>query len=310
MSLGFNAAGDAVFENDLIRLRVSQRPGRNEGIKSWFFKPTGYEMVGMGVPKTVDNDLYATDHTPGYPSAARYVALSVQQGGRLGADMQRVDRFSVYQTVGRDAGWLAAASALARKQPGDPPHLIYVPERPLDQERVLQDVEETISTFGWASIVIGEGAVWTDGTPVSASTVRDRFANIEFGAAGGTAAAVALHRLIHEQFGYRGEFQIPESIQMCADDRVSNQDRIEAQQVGIEAVIRATEGVSGRMVTIERNPGTYYEPAYGTALLQDVALHAKPMPSEYLTDNYVTEAFLEYLRPLVGPLPGYERLRG
>jgi len=83
-----------------------------------------YELSGVGIPKTVDNDLYATDHTPGYPSAARYVTLSVQQAGRLAADMRKVDQFTVYQTVGREAGWLAAASALARKSPHEAPHII------------------------------------------------------------------------------------------------------------------------------------------------------------------------------------------
>src|SRR4051794_24767188 len=92
----------------------------------------GYEMIGVGVPKTVDNDLFGVDHTPGYPSAARYVALSVMQGGLLARDMQRVDPFTVFQTVGRSAGWLPAAAALAKKRPEDPPHIILVPERPFE----------------------------------------------------------------------------------------------------------------------------------------------------------------------------------
>src|SRR5438067_7614574 len=89
----------------------------------------GYEMIGVGIPKTVDNDLFGVDHTPGFPSAARYVALSVMQGGLLARDMQRVDSFSVFQTVGRSAGWLAAAGALGKRRPQDPPHIILMPER-------------------------------------------------------------------------------------------------------------------------------------------------------------------------------------
>lgn len=86
---------------------------------------------GIGIPKTVDNDLFGTDHTPGYPSAARYNIISAQQGGLLGSGMKRVDRFTIMQTVGRDTGWLAAATALARREEGDAPHFIYLPERPI-----------------------------------------------------------------------------------------------------------------------------------------------------------------------------------
>ena len=100
-----------------------------------------YELRGIGIPKTVDNDLFGTDHTPGFPSAARYNILSVLQGGLLARDMQKVDKFLVYQTIGRDAGWLAAATALARQKVGDAPHLIYCPERRFNPEEFIEDVK-------------------------------------------------------------------------------------------------------------------------------------------------------------------------
>ena len=129
---------------------------------------TGYRLCGVGVPKTVDNDLYGTDHTPGYGSAARYVALSVLQGGRLACDMQRVDRYAVYQTVGRTAGWLAAAAALAKRRPQDaPPTLSICPERRVSRTALLVDVRDTIERYGWCYIVVGEGALWEDGSPIS-----------------------------------------------------------------------------------------------------------------------------------------------
>jgi 6-phosphofructokinase 1 len=274
-----------------------------------YCREQGYELTGIGIPKTVDNDLPAVDHTPGYPSAARYVALSVQQGGRLAADMQRVDRFLIYQTVGRDAGWLAAASALAAGSPEEPPHLIYLPERPLTRERFLAEADRTIRQYGWASIVIGEGVTWDDGTPVSASMIRDRFSNVEYGAMGGTSAAIALHRILSDEFGYRGEFQIPESLHMCADDRVSGQDRREAEEAAGEAVKLAAAGHSGSMITIERGGRDEYRPRYGTVPLGEVALQSRPMPDEYIAESYVTPAFLEYLRPLAGSLPSYATLR-
>lgn len=265
----------------------------------------GYELAGIGVPKTVDNDLFATHHTPGYPSAARYVALSVAQASRLARDMQRVDRFIVHQTVGRDAGWLAAAAALARRSPEDGPHLIYVPERPLERDAVVSDVERAIADFGFASIVIGEGTRWSDGTPVSAASGTDRFDNVEFGAMSGSSAALNLHRLISSATGYRGEFQIPESMPMSAADRRGPHDAAEAFQCGVEAFRLAIEGTTGVMVTMKRLPGERYAVRYATAPLRDVAVRAKPMPDAMLADGWVTDAFLDYARPLVGELESY-----
>ncbi len=278
---------------------------------SGYCSDQGYELRGVGIPKTVDNDLYATDHTPGYPSAARYVAQSVAQAGRLARDMQRVDRFLVHQTIGRDAGWLAAAAALARTRPEDAPHLIYVPEMPIDRDTVLSDVQRTIDAYGWASIVIGEGTTWTDGTPVSAAATTDRFNNVEFGAMGGSSAALNLHRLIHRETGYRGEFQIPESMPMSASDRRGPNDMQEAYACGVEALHRALRDEGGVMITIERqgeadDPDganrSEYAVSYGTAPLQDVAVRARPMPPHMLQPGFVTESFIDYLRPLVGEL--------
>ena len=277
-----------------------------------YCRDNGYPLIGVGIPKTVDNDLYGTDHTPGYASAARYIALSVQQAGRLADDMQRVDRFAVFQTVGRDAGWLAAAAALAKRNKEDAPHLIYFPERPLDREKTVKDVESTIGKYGWCYIVIGEGAVWDDGTPVSSAVEKDKFSNLEFGAMGGASAALSLHTLIREKTGYRGEFQITESLPMCAIDRVSELDLDEAYACGRRAVELAAEGKTGVMVSMQRAPGGEYKIEFSTAQLEDVAVRAKPMPDEYINKegNYPTKEFLEYLKPLVGALPDYVSLRG
>ena len=196
----------------------------------------GYPLAGVGVPKTVDNDLFGTDHTPGFGSAARYVAISVKQAGMLARDMKRVDQYVIFQTVGRSAGWLPAASALAKSAPDDAPHIILMPERPFDRERFLADVKACHERHGWCSIVCGEGICYADGTPVSASTTTDKFTNVEFGAMGGTSAAMMLHRMIADAFGWRGEFQVCESLQMCAADRVSPTDLEEAFACGRRAV--------------------------------------------------------------------------
>jgi 6-phosphofructokinase 1 len=160
------------------------------------------------------------------------------------------------------------------------------------------------------SIVCGEGVTHADGTPVSASRVKDKFSNVEFGAMGGTSAAMALHRMISDEFGFRGEFQVTESLPMCAADRAVQLDVEEAAMCGRKAVQLALEGVTGRMVTLVRNPGSAYSCTTGTADLSEVAVKAKPMPDEYIKaeGNYVTEAFLDYARPLVGALPEYATL--
>ena len=270
----------------------------------------GYELRGVGVPKTVDNDLYATDHTPGYPSAARYTALSVQQAGRLARDMQKVDQFTIYQSIGRDSGWLTAAGALAKRSAEDAPHLVYMPERTFDEERFLDDVADAHGRFGYVSIVCGEGLRYADGTPVSASRTTDKFSNVEFGAMGGASVGLQLHRMISDRFGWRGEFQVTESLPMCAIDRAVRSDLSEAYACGREAARLAGDGASGVMVTIVRESLDPYRYSLGTAPLEDVAVHAKPMPDEMITEggNFPSEAFFEYARPLVGELPEYADL--
>ncbi len=269
----------------------------------------GYEMTGVGVSKTVDNDLFGTDHTPGYASAARYVALSIQQGGRLARDMQRVDQFVVFQTVGRSAGWLPAAAACAKKNAADPPHIILMPEVAFDRAKFLAAVEKAQKKFGFVSIVCGEGITNADGSPVSASGTQDRFGNVEFGAMGGTSAAMMLHRMISDEFGWRGEFQVTESLQMSAADRAVKLDIDEAFGCGKEAVRLAENGTSGVMVTIDRvsKRGEPYATDFGTIPLGKVANAERPMPQKFISKDglFVTKAFLDYANPLIGDLPSF-----
>ncbi|MCL2744909.1 MAG: 6-phosphofructokinase [Planctomycetaceae bacterium] len=270
----------------------------------------GYELRGVGVPKTVDNDLFATDHTPGFPSAARFVALSVKQAGMLARDMKRVDQFVVFQTVGRSAGWLPAAAAVAKQNEDDAPHIILLPERPFIKEKFLAKAEETFNKFGWVSVVCGEGVCYENGKPISASATSDKFSNVEFGAMGGASAAVVLHAFLSQKFGWRGEFQICESLQMCAADRTVALDIEEGYACGQQAVKLAVEGNSGVMVTLLRKSNAPYSCELGTAPLSEVALGEKPMPDEFIDDEnlFVTEKCLEYLRPLIGGMPEYVRL--
>lgn len=272
----------------------------------------GHEMIGVGVPKTVDNDLHGTDHTPGYPSAARYVALSVMQAGVLARDMQKVDQFVVFQTIGRSAGWLPAAAALGKDGSDTPPHVILFPERAFDRAAFLSAVAKAHKNYGFASIVCGEGITTADGNPVSVSQTRDKFGNVEFGAMGGTSAAMVLHRMVSDEFGWRGEFQVTESLPMCAADRGVKLDFDEAFACGQQAVKLALKGQGGVMVTMNRlnKPSEKYQIGFGTISLSEVANHERPMPPQYISkDGFgVTKAFLDYARPLVGSLPTYSAL--
>ncbi len=270
-----------------------------------------YELIGVGIPKTVDNDLFGTDHTPGFASAARYMALSVMQAGVLARDMQKVDQFVIYQCIGREAGWLVGATAAGKKDPEDAPHIMCLPERPFNRDKFIADVKKCYDEFGFVSVVCGEGITYADGTPVSASQTEDRFGNVEFGAMGGTSAAMSLHRMISEEFGFRGEFQVTESLPMCAADRVVQQDIDEAYLCGQKAIEQAAAGITGVMITLVRESGKAYVCTTGTVPLTDVAVKAKPMPDAYINaeGNFVTEAFYDYLQPLIGEMPKFVALK-
>ncbi len=275
-----------------------------------YSREKGYELVGIGIPKTVDNDLFGTDHTPGFPSAGRYIALSIMHAGILARDMQKVDQFVIFQAIGRDAGWLTASAVMGKRTEEDPPHILCLPERPFDRKKFLQDVKRCYDKFGWVSIVCGEGIKYEDGTPVSASQIKDKFGNIEYGAMGGTSVAIVLHRMISEEFGFRGEFQITESLPMSAADRVVELDREEAYICGKRAVELSAEGISGVMVTIVRESDEPYKSTTGTVLLEEVAAKAKPMPDDFINEegNFITDEFIKYAKPLIGELPEYKTL--
>lgn len=275
-----------------------------------YCKKNNYELKGIGIPKTVDNDLCGTDHAPGFASAARYVCLSVQQAGRLARDMQSVDKYVILQTVGRDTGWLAASASLAKKSESDAPHLIYMPERPLSKERFIVDVKGCIQKYGWVSIICGEGILWEDKSFVASLQVQDEFSNIEFGATGGASAALNLHRLINQETKYRGEFQITESLSMCAIDRASKVDLEEAYACGVKAIQLAEKGISGVMISIHRVNSSPYQVELKTVSLDEVALHIRPIDDKYINDqgNFVTDEYIKYIKPLVGELPSYSEL--
>ena len=260
------------------------------------------------IPKTIDNDLMVNDHTPGYPSAARFVASAF-----AGADLDNRALTGIYVGVvmGRHAGFLTAASALARRYPGDGPHLIYLPERNFAMKSFLRDVKATYERLGRCVIAVSEGVHDPSGTPIAvrlAKTVeKDAHGNVQLSGTGALADALTeaiktgtgIKRVRGDTFGY-----LQRSFLGCA----SEVDRREAREVGIKAAQYARFADRDGSVTLHR-VGDYVVD-YRLSRLTDVAGKTKVMADEFIakSGHDVTEKFLAYARPLVGALPAVQRL--
>lgn len=269
-----------------------------------------YELRVVCVPKTIDNDLPSTDHCPGYGSAARFVALATMDSALCTAAIPGHYPVKIIEVMGRDAGWLAAASALGKRDEGDAPHLIYVPERPFSRTRFLDDVRQAHRAHGWVVVVAAETIRDEAGRPLGAVGQQGRDA---FGHAllGGTAQALV--SLVRDELGLRARFDRPGDLQRMSSACVSAVDRDEAERAGRAAVAAALAGETGQMVTLVRAPGPDYACTTGLVPLERVANEQRLLPDEYLdaAGTGVTAAFRDYALPLIGaPLPEHARLRG
>ena len=269
----------------------------------------GWEMRVIGIPKTVDNDLAYTDHCPGYGSVARFNALATRDAGLDTAAMFSVDTVKIIETMGRNAGWITAATALARQQPGDPPHLIYLPERVFDREKFLQDVKRQVDKGSGCVIAVCEGLRDETGEPLVSfkhSIGTDSFGHKQLGGVGDYLVS-----LIAEGLGIKARYDKAGTIQRSFGLAQSEVDVAEAKMAGAAAVQRACEGVTDQMITLVRTSNSPYRCETGLASLQDVANAERPVPNEFINEagNDVTPAFIDYARPLIGgPLPPYARL--
>lgn len=268
----------------------------------------GAPLSVVNVPKTIDNDLVGTDHTPGYGSAARFVALATMGAGRDAEAMGSAAPVTVLEVMGRDAGWLAASSALARREERDAPHVICVPEVPVDQERFAGLMEEAYRQFGFAVAVVAENARGVDGPlgPDASPWYTDEFGHPYYEGAGRHLAA-----LLGRRMNVRVRYEKPGTIQRSMAACVSTSDAQEAEMAGRAAVRAALGGETDVMVTLVRSEGGGYECGTGLAPLAEVANAVREMPAEYLdpAQYAVTGAFLDYARPLVGaPLPRFGRV--
>jgi 6-phosphofructokinase 1 len=258
-----------------------------------------YPLRCIHIPKTIDNDLMVNDHTPGFPSAARFVTQAF-----AGANLDNRALPGVYLGVvmGRHAGFLTAAAALGKKFPDDGPHLIYLPERVFDFDSFLSDVKGVMDKHGRCVVAISEGIGDKDHTPIAAKLAtnveKDPHGNIELG---GGALADLLTKLIKDKLGLkrvRGDTfgYVQRSFLGC----VSDVDQREAREVGEKAVQFAMWEDRGGSVTIHRSGN--YAASYQLTDLSEIAAKTKVMPDEFITKtgNGVTEAFNDYLAPLLG----------
>lgn len=264
----------------------------------------GYELYVVGIPKTVDNDLGFTHFSPGYLSAARFYAQAVRD---IGEDNRSLPTpINVTEIIGRNAGWVVGATALARRHPDDAPHLVYLPEHRISEEQLCADVEAVYRRLGRCVVSVCEGQLNLEGEAFgadahSAKGSRDRLASN----LGHQVAALLTKRL-----GVRARSEKPGLLGRSCSLDVPQLDRDAAFGCGATAVRDAVAGHSGHMITIL--PITTEETTlrYGRVPFPEVAIAENTVPKEWISPsgNNVTEPFLEYVRPLVGDIPAHPRL--
>ena len=277
----------------------------------------GYPITCVGVPKTVDNDLPATDCCPGFGSVAKYVAVSTREAALDVASMARTStRVFVFEVMGRHAGWIAAAGGLAGRGAGEAPHIILFPEVPFEQQKFLDRVRQCVGDYGYCVIVVSEGAAYADGKFLADAGTRDAFGHTQLG---GVAPLVA--NMVREAHGYKYHWAVADYLQRSARHIASRVDVEQAYAVGKAAVELAARGVNAVMPTIVRRASKPYKWVIGQVPLAQVANKEKKLPPRYIrADGFgITEACRRYLEPLIAGeayppyrngLPDYVRIKG
>jgi 6-phosphofructokinase 1 len=253
------------------------------------------DIVVIGVPKTIDNDLAITDHCPGFGSAARFAATATLE---YGLDIRALPiHVGVIEVMGRNAGWLVAATALARTQGFKAPHLIYFPERVFDRDRFIADVKATQAKYGYGIVVaVSEGICHASGEPVADSGMLDGFGHK---IPGGTAQALSNILL---QAGIKSRAEKPGLTGRASKLTIAQCDVDEAFEAGRIAVKTAVDGKSGFMVGYTRVSSDPYKIDYELIELAKVANVENVLPDNFINEagNDVTDAFIEYCKPLIG----------
>ena len=260
------------------------------------------DIAFIGVPKTIDNDLPVTDHTPGYGSAAKYVASTVREIV-LDASVYQQPAVTIVELMGRHAGWVTAASALARKFPGDNPLLIYMPESDFDMESFLNDIENALKTSTAVVICVSEGIHDASGRLIceyASEAQVDTFGHKML-----TGCAKLLESYVRNRFGVKVRSVELNVNQRCSSLLSSLTDINEADEAGRFAVRCALDGVTSRMVTFQRDEGDDYRLSLGLTDVSNVCNKEKPFPPHWITGNAndIGPEFTAYALPLIQGQP-------
>jgi len=257
----------------------------------------GYPLIAVHVPKTVDNDLPITDNCPGFGSVAKYIAVSIREASLDVASMARTStKVFVLEAMGRHAGWIAAAGGIAAEKPGDPPHIILLPEIPFDQEKFLARVDATVKAKGYCTIVVSEGVRGADGKFLAEAGTRDAFGHAQLGGVGPVVA-----QLVKDKLGYKYHWAVADYLQRSARHIASKVDVDQAYALGRAAVELAVKGKGTVMPTVVRTSSKPYKWKIGVANLKDVANVEKKMPRDFITEDGfgITAKCRNYLAPLI-----------
>ena len=258
----------------------------------------GSDIRFIGVPKTIDNDLVETDHTPGYGSAAKYVATTVREIATDATVYDNKQSVTIVEIMGRHAGWLTAASMLARKFEGDNPVLIYLPEVAFAQDAFVEKVKEALKTTPNLVVCISEGI--NDGKGTFICEYASDVGTDTFGHKMLTGSGKYLENLVKERIGVKVRSVELNVCQRCSCAHLSRVDLDEAVNAGIYAVQVALGGETGKMITFIRNKSVPYELSYGTADVNIICNKEKPVPDEWIISegSDISGKFIDYARPL------------
>lgn len=259
----------------------------------------GYALRVIGIPKTIDNDLVTTDHTPGYGSVIKYIATSVKEIAADNAGMGQHDLVQIIEVMGRSAGWIAAGAALAKRrdEPSAAPHLIYLPEVAFSPEKFISDVQHVLQKEKYCVVVVGEGLVDEDGNHVSTDGASaDAFGHSQLGGAG-----EYLRGLAEEALQVKARSVKLGMAQRAAVHCSSQTDNDEAYLAGQAAVQAAVAGETDKMVTLVRGEGETYTCETGLTSLSEIANGVKKLPESWINEDGVSMNynFYKYALPLI-----------
>ncbi|MFP4166679.1 MAG: diphosphate--fructose-6-phosphate 1-phosphotransferase, partial [Opitutales bacterium] len=262
-------------------------------------KSSDWDMHVVGIPKTIDNDLVSTDHTPGYGSVIKHVATTVKEIACDNASMGQHDLVQIVEVMGRSSGWIAAGSALARERedPNAAPHLIYLPEVAFSPVKFIADIQRVLQKQRFCMVVVGEGLVDQDGNYVATAGVgSDAFGHSQLG-----GAAEYLRGLVTGSLDVKARTVTLGMAQRAAVHNSSKTDNDEAYLAGQAAVQAAIGGETDKMVTLLRGEGDAYKCETGLAALAEIANGVKALPENWINEDGVSlnYNFYKYALPLI-----------